>query len=163
MKKETGQFLPEARREGLVIQELADEVLVYDRERNKALCLNQTAALVWKHCDGKTPVSEVARALEERVHAPVDEELIWLGIQQLNKAHLLEQARRLPERGMSRRQVIRRIGLGAAVAAPLVTSILAPAAAHAATCVGNGGSCTTSAQCCSGCLCSSNVCTGSCT
>ena len=41
-------ILPAAREEGLIIQEMADEVLVYDRERYKAHCLNQTAALVWR-------------------------------------------------------------------------------------------------------------------
>ena len=51
------QYLPAARTSGLVVRELAEETLVYDEERHRAHCLNRTAALVWRHCDGKTPVS----------------------------------------------------------------------------------------------------------
>ena len=39
---------PVARKSGLVVQEMPDEVLVYDLNSNKAHCLNQTAASVWK-------------------------------------------------------------------------------------------------------------------
>ena len=39
-------FLPTARKNDLVIQELPDELLIYDLSRNKALCLNQTAKLI---------------------------------------------------------------------------------------------------------------------
>ena len=43
---------PLARKEGLVIQELPVEVLVYDLDRDKAHCLNETAAMVWRKCNG---------------------------------------------------------------------------------------------------------------
>jgi hypothetical protein len=53
------RLIPCARTEGLVVQTLADEVLVYDLERHKAHCLNHAAALIWKHCDGRTSVAEM--------------------------------------------------------------------------------------------------------
>jgi hypothetical protein len=159
MKKETDQFIPEARREGLVVQAMSEEVLVYDRERNKAHCLNRTAALVWSHCDGNKSVAEMARAIAEEINAPVDEDLIWLGVEQLSKTHLLRERAMMPEHktGLSRREVMRRIGLTAAVALPVVTSIVAPTAAQAANCIPSGGGCTTSAQCCSG-ICNASIC-----
>src|SRR6266705_4019616 len=134
MKREMDQSLPEARREGLVVQELSGEVLVYDRERNKAHCLNPTAALGWRHCDGKTSVAQIARAIAEETNAPVDEDLIWLGVEQLSKTHLLRERAMMPEHktGLSSREVMRRIGLTAAVVLPVVTSIVAPTAAQAA-------------------------------
>ncbi len=46
------QARPLARKADLVTKEVADEVLVYDLKSHKAHCLNQTAALVWKYCDG---------------------------------------------------------------------------------------------------------------
>ena len=52
---------PLARREGLVIRELADEVLVYDLDRDRAHCLNQTAAFIWQCCDGRTSTETVRR------------------------------------------------------------------------------------------------------
>lgn len=159
MKTEMDQLKPEARRERLVVQELSDEVLVYDRTRNKAHCLNRTAALVWSHCDGKSSVAEMARAIAEETNARVDEDLIWLGVEELSKRGLLQERAVMPEHktGLSRREVIRRIGLAAAVALPVVTSIVAPTAAQAANCFASGVACTASAQCCSQ-LCNVNVC-----
>ena len=159
MKREKEQFIPEMRKKGLVVQELSGEVLVYDRERNKAHCLNSTAALVWNHCDGKTSVAQITRAIEREIKAPVDEDVIWLGVDQLSKTHLLQERARVPENksGLSRREVMKRIGLAAAVALPVVTSIMAPTAAQAANCLPSGSACTTGAQCCS-LLCSSNLC-----
>jgi hypothetical protein len=159
MKRETADLMPEARREGLVVQELSGEVLVYDRERDKAHCLNSTAALVWQYCDGKTPVSEIARAIEGEMQAPVDEDVIWLGVEQLNKTNLLRERTTLPghKSGLSRREVMKRIGLAAAVALPVVTSILAPTASQAANCLPSGTGCTSGVQCCSQ-LCNAGTC-----
>jgi Coenzyme PQQ synthesis protein D (PqqD) len=157
MKNNREQKVPEARTEGLVVQHLTDEVLVYDQDRHKAHCLNYTAALVWKQCDGKTSVSQMATLLEKEFNTPVNEEVVWLALDQLAKTHLLNKRVRLPETGVSRREVIRRIGLTAAVALPAVTSILAPTAAQAANCKASGQPCTTSPQCCSG-LCSAGKC-----
>jgi len=159
MKRAKEQLIPEARRAGLVVQELSGEVLVYDRERNKAHCLNSTAARVWEYCDGKRSVAQIARAIEGEINAPVDEDVIWLGVEQLNKIHLLQEHAKLPEHksGLSRREVMKRIGLAAAVALPVVTSIIAPSAAQAANCLPSGSACTASAQCCSG-LCNVTTC-----
>ena len=159
MTREMDRLMPEARRKGLVVQELSDELLVFDRNLNKAHCLNRTAGLVWRHCDGASSVADVARAIADETNAPVDEDLVWLGVEQLSKSRLLEERVMLPEQktGLSRREVIRRIGLAAAVALPVVTSIVAPTAAQAANCFTAGQGCTASAQCCSG-VCSGGVC-----
>lgn len=151
-------FAPKAREEGLVVQELADEVLVYDHQRFKAHCLNRTAALVWQHCDGKRTTREIALAVEKQSGSPVEEDLVWLALGQLGKSHLLSERFTMPAgtAGISRREVIKRAGVAAAVALPIVTSIVAPKAAQAANCRAAGQSCTTSAQCCSG------ICNGTC-
>ena len=160
MKRESEQLMPEARKEGLVVQELSDEMLVYDRDRNKAHCLNSTAALVWGYCDGRTSVAQIARAIEGEINAPVDEDVIWVGVEQLSKTHLLRERANLPvhKSGLSRREVMKRIGLAAAVALPIVTSIVAPEAVQAVTCLPPGAMCTASAQCCST-LCNMGTCT----
>jgi len=56
---------PLARQDRLVVQELSEEVLVYDLDRHRAHCLNRTAALIWRHCDGSTSVAEMARRLPQ--------------------------------------------------------------------------------------------------
>lgn len=151
MKSEAEQIKPQARKEGLVVQRVQDEVLVYDEDRHKAHCLNETAAAVWTHCNGKTTVDEISRLLEKQLRMPVDKDVLEFGLDQLEKAQLLEEpiSRASNGKAISRREVMRRIGIGAAVALPLVTSIIAPRAANAINCRTTGQACTTNAQCCS--------------
>jgi hypothetical protein len=125
----------QARTEGLVIQEMSDEVLVYDLNTNKAHCLNQTAAFVWKKCDGKNSVSDIASLLQNEFKAPVQDDLVWLAIDQLSKDNLLETKEiASPISGMSRREVVKRIGLASVIALPIVASLIAPTTALAGTC-----------------------------
>jgi hypothetical protein len=153
------QKKPQARSEGLVIQELPDEVLIYDLERDKAHCLNQTAALIWKHCDGKSGIAQLAQLAASASGLPADEEVVWLALEQLSKAHLLSEAvkRQESKKPLTRREVIKRIGLGAAAAIPLVTSIVAPMAAQAATLLPPNSPCTSPAQCLNG-VCNFGIC-----
>src|SRR4029079_5256129 len=113
-----------ARQKDLVVQELPDEVMVYDLKRHKAHCLNKTAAFVWQRCDGQTSVVEMAKRLGEDAGSPVDEEVVWYALEKLGKAELLEAKPELPVNGgMSRRRMMRRLGLGAVVALPVVASL----------------------------------------
>ena len=150
MVKSSAEQLPIARKEGLLVETLPDEVLVYDLNRKKAHCLNQTAALIWQHCDGRTSVSAIARALSDHLNAPVDEEVVWYGLNHLSKTRLLEEevARRSEMPNVSRRDLIRKIGL--AVSVPLVISVLAPQASAANSgCINRF--CTSSSDCLPGC------------
>ena len=124
---------PKARRSQLVIKELASETLVYDESNHQAHCLNQTAAFVWKHCDGRTSLPALARMLVKETNVSVPEHTVWLAIKQLEESDLLESSRSKPIwAGLSRREMVRTIGI-TAVALPIVTSIVAPTAASAAT------------------------------
>jgi hypothetical protein len=162
MKRITPSRLPRMRDQRLVIDELPDEILVYDLDRHKAHCLNHTAAMVWRHCDGKTSPPEIARRLQRELDQPFNEDLVWLALRQLDKINLLERPIALPTQlaGMSRREMVRALGIAAAVAVPLVTSIIAPTAAEASTCLPKGATCSATIQCCSalGCNTSSNKC-----
>lgn len=146
--------LPKARTEKLIIKELPDETLVYDLERDLAHCLNSTAAFVWNKCDGETTVAEVAELLGHQERADVDESLIWLALDQLETFHLLEGAVVKPPQfsGMSRRQLVRKIGF-AAMALPVIVSIAAPTANAQVSCP---PPCATPDCTPSGCPCSPN-------
>jgi hypothetical protein len=150
---------PLARKQDLLVEELSSEVLVYDVEQDRAHCLNETAAFVWKRCDGQNTPQDIARLLGSTVNSTVDEKVVWLALDQLAENDLLERSLVMPPSiaGMNRRQVVRTIGLAAVVAVPLITSIVAPTAAQAATCLPPGQPCGTSAQCCGG-LCSGGTC-----
>jgi hypothetical protein len=133
--------LPRARIDGLVIRELDDETLVYDTERDRAHCLNQTVALVWNRCNGKTTVGEMAGLLQEQSGARVDVDVVWLALKQLQQFQLLEKAALpvdLPS--VSRRRMILKYA-PAALALPLIMSISAPTPAGASSCVASGGLC----------------------
>lgn len=172
--------VPVARKEGLVIQEMADEVLVYDLETNKAHCLNRTAAAIWKSCDGKNTVSDISKLLADTSGAVAGEDIIWLAIDRLNKTNLLEKRLTVDFDNQNRREVIKKVGLAAVVALPIITSLVAPTVASAgSTCPASTGcTCQFSGTCTAGtpsgtCVCSSaggtgtgncpSTCTGGCT
>lgn len=139
---------PRARLDCLT-REFGDEVLVYDRERNVGHCLNATAAATWKLCDGKRSASELAKILTHQFSAPVKEPVVLLALEELSQARLLVDVEK-PARRTSRREAIRAIGIASAIALPLVTSLVAPTPARAASCFANGHPCVSDAQCCGG-------------
>ena len=154
-----GLMIPKARKAELVVQEVSDEVLVYDLRTNRAHCLNETAAFVWKSCDGKNSVEEIGKKCQRDSGKPVSEEMIWLAIEQLGKRELLEKPVEVVFEGQTRREALKRIGLGAMIALPIVTSLTAPTAALAGTiCANPVCTCTLGAGPCNqtgGCACSS--------
>jgi hypothetical protein len=127
------QYLPAARKSKLVVRELAEEVLVYDEEGHRAHCLNHTAALVWKSCDGKTTISGIAERVGGQLSTPVSDEVVWLALDQLAEFDLLAPgAPRTKFPGLiSRRKMLRRLGLAAAISLPLITSVVSPTVADA--------------------------------
>jgi coenzyme PQQ synthesis protein D (PqqD) len=152
---------PNARRSQLMIKELAHETLVYDESNHQAHCLNQTAAFVWKHCDGRRSIPTLARMMEKEMNAGVSEQTVRFAIKQLEQARLLEASPSgsawLPQ--TSRRELMRTLGV-AAVALPIVISVVAPQAAMAATCGTAGQGCTGPGQgtCCAGFTCCGITC-----
>lgn len=117
---------PIARRKDLVIQEMPDEVLVYDIVTSKAHCLNPSAAFIWKSCDGKSSILEIAEQFEKSGNGKVTEDFVWLAIDQLSENSLLENEVAPRFEGQSRRQVIKKIGLGTMAAVPVIASLIAP-------------------------------------
>lgn len=165
MKTRNRQTRPLARKEGLVIHELPDEVLIYDLETDRAHCLNQTAAFVWQRCDGRRKPSEIARELSSQVSAQLDDQIVWMALDQLAHNQLLVESPTPPPKiaALNRREMVRALGLTAAVAIPVVASIVAPTPAQAATgCATAGQPCGGSnPPCCSGCSCD-GICFGTC-
>ncbi|HEV7700664.1 MAG TPA: PqqD family protein [Pyrinomonadaceae bacterium] len=130
---------PKARQSGLVIQEMPDEVLVYDLETNKAHCLNQSAAMIWKSCDGTNTVADIVREFESNGAGQVSEDFVWLAIDQLSENQLLESVVTPKFDGQSRRQVLKTIGLASMVAIPVIASLVAPPSVLASvSCACNG-------------------------
>ncbi|HKO60906.1 MAG TPA: PqqD family protein [Pyrinomonadaceae bacterium] len=146
------KVLPLARKASLVVKEVDDETLIYDLETDEAHCLNQTAAQVWKHCDGRTSVQEIAQRLGKSANTPVDDKVVWLALEQLEKFKLLDTKvhSALLDGGISRRHAVRVLG-SIAIALPLITTIVAPTAHAAGSLISLGECCNNPNECGSGC------------
>jgi hypothetical protein len=155
VNKDSINELPRARKENLIVKEVDGEVLVYDLTNDRAHCLNETAARIWKKCDGNRTVAELAALLAAETNSTVPDEVMWLALDQLKKFDLLEAVPAAPATfiGINRREWVRNVGL-AAIALPVIISIAAPTAqAQGSPCSlparPAGCPCTADAQCAS--------------
>lgn len=132
------QATPTARTKGLIVEEMDDETLVYDRDANAAHCLNRTAAEVWRSADGETTVPEIARHLRE-LGLPDDESVVRMALSRLDKLGLMDAVEDPSSEGrpVTRKEVLKTLGKAAGIAMllPAVTSVTAPLAAQAASCI----------------------------
>ncbi len=121
--------LPRALQDGVLATDLGDEVVLYDAKHHRGHCLNRSAAVVWRNLDGQQSLRDVVARLREEVDAAADENTVWLALQEFDQAELLEGglAQPLPG-GVSRRDMLGRLGVGGALLVPAVLSVVAPPA-----------------------------------
>jgi hypothetical protein len=154
---------PQACSAGLTIRELPEETLVYDLARHKAHCLNPTARLVWKLCDGSRDREQLNHDVAADLGIEDADVLVGLALEQLHKRHLLAEGDDAAHTGQpaearhSRRDALRKL-VAAMVGMPVVMSLSAPKAMAQLSRL-PPGSCFTDSQCTGGQKC----CTGSCT
>jgi len=128
-------YTPKIRTTRLLVEELVDELLIYDVDRNEVHCLNGPAVQIWKLCNGERTVSEIATALNTDLDHEQAETLVWSAVEQFAEKHLLEVTEEEPlaasrPQDLTRRQMLLRLGVVVA-ALPLVDSIVSPEAALA--------------------------------
>lgn len=136
--------LPQAQIKDIIVQEIENELLIYNLTTNKAYSLNSTAKLVYQSCDSKTSIAEFAKRHN------LSSDLIFFALDELKKEDLLEEnsSYKSPFIGISRREVVKKVGLTTLVALPIIASVVAPSAIMAQSGLsGLRGSCTTSANC----------------
>jgi len=154
VKRDSISLLPKARKENLIVKEVDGETLVYDLANDKAHCLNKTAAHIWSSCDGNRTVTELTALLAAGTKSTVPDEVVWLALDQLKKFDLLDESPEIPIQlaGINRRELVRRLGLGA-MALPIILSIAAPTAAQVGSagtlnhCCGSPGDCNPGLTC----------------
>lgn len=125
--------LPLSRQNEILVQETKEEVLIYDLKLNKVFCLNETSSIVYRACDGKTSFAELKSKYK------FTDELIFLALDGLKKGNLLETDYKSPFEGMSRREVIKKVGLATMIALPVISSLSAPTPAMAQSGCGGVG------------------------
>jgi hypothetical protein len=126
--------MPLARSRDLIVEELGEELLIYDIEADRGHCLSRTASRVWQRCDGRTPADSMSAQLD------VDADAIGRALEQLAACGLLESPPELSldavqSGGTTRREVATKFVKAGAVAAaaPLIVSVAAPTPAQAQT------------------------------
>lgn len=125
---ESRPMRPLARNNQLVVEELGDELLVYDLNVKTAHCLTPSAALVWRACDGKSRSDAIATELG------MDSSEVLRALDELERCDLLAMA---PKKrvgkggGHTRRDFGLKVTKVAAATAtlPLILSVAAPAMA----------------------------------
>jgi hypothetical protein len=152
-------WMPLARTDDLVMTEFESEVFLYDLGRHRAFTLNPTAALIWRHCDGTTPVHQLAQLRLTAATPPLGAAVVWLTLRQLERLHLLAPSAGLPAAAprYSRLQLLRAGVVSGAALLPVVSMVTAPHAANAASsCAGQ--LCDDSTPCCPGSSCVGGIC-----
>jgi len=150
---------PKARNRDLLIEDVGDELLIFDIGSNRAHCLNGSAAAIWQHCDGTRSIATLAEHLFPGLEPTDGQRLIGVGVARLRRRRLVENSTTDASVDLSKRHMVKKMAILAAAAgfaAPIVSSVLAPTPAHAFTCLGRGMPCMANGQCCSG------LCSGTC-
>src|SRR3954452_15932411 len=65
--KDMAIAVPAARSDGLLIEPVGDETVIYDTDSKQAHCLKPLAAIVFGCCDGHATVGEIASAAQRRL------------------------------------------------------------------------------------------------
>jgi Coenzyme PQQ synthesis protein D (PqqD) len=127
--------IPKARNNQIVTQQSENEILIYDLTNNKAHCLNETSTIIWQNCDGNKTVAEISNENK------IPEEYVLVALKKFDKANLLQTTTdgAWQNNGLSRRKLLLRAGT-TAVALPLLTTLVAPLAVNAQSCLANGQS-----------------------
>jgi hypothetical protein len=164
MKRSRDAVAP-ARSDGLVVERLNRELLIYDLDHDEVHHLDSTCAAVFELCDGHTTPDQLAARTAEQLGQPLSTDTVHEALEQLAAKHLLDQPQ--TSAGVSRREAVRKaalIGAGAAAAAPVIKSVVAPTPAQAqseGSCVPQGGACTQGTTKCCADTCPAN-CEGAC-
>lgn len=144
--------LPKARNTDIIEQNLGNELLIYDLQINRAYTLNETSMKVYRACNGKQTFEDIRNSYQ------FNDELIHLALSGLQEINLITDYKSSDYfAGLSRREIIKKVGLATMIALPMIVSLTAPKSSQAAsnscgqscgspatcsvscpTCIGNG-------------------------
>lgn len=121
------RILPIAKTADVIEQKLGVETLLYNLRTHKAYSLNETSAIIYQACNGKTTFDEL------KLKNNFSDELIFFTLDELNRENLLKENETYnsPFEDISRREAIKKVGLASMIALPVISSIVAPNAAMA--------------------------------
>lgn len=120
-----------AQREEVLQAEFIDSLIVYDLTTSTGHRLEPMAAFVWKSCDGRTVVSDIARLVERKYGIEGGEEVVLFILEQFRRKRLLKEVPVQPRSNslVSRRDIVRKY-IPAAMVLPFILSATAPTRAQ---------------------------------
>lgn len=123
---------PRSVRRHISIQQIGTETLVYDELRHKAFCLNESSSVIWRLADGEHTVAQMRSAASVELKSEVSEEFVMFALEQLRGDGLVEPCSMATEGPViSRRALLRTLGVSGALLVPMIAAVLAPPAAQA--------------------------------
>ena len=90
VRKQTAITRPVARAEGLLVESVGEETVVYDLDTKEAHCLKSLAAAVFMYADGTKTASDIAELAAYRMGTPVTEAEVKDAFAQLESCALLD-------------------------------------------------------------------------
>lgn len=162
---------PRRKENGLFVQQLGDELVVFNHTTYKASSLNASAAFVFNLCDGSRTRDMLAAEVSTKqgVSVAEAEAIVDLALERFSRQGLLAESVP-PARGdrlITRRKVLQHLATAAVVAAvaiPMVASLPAPSAAFSVSngrfLLEKGAACTPGSvhnPCASGLTCYQNI------
>jgi hypothetical protein len=108
------------------------ETLVYDELRHKAFCLNESSSVIWRLANGERTIAAMSAAASLQLGTQVSEEFVLFALEQLRRDGLIEPSI-IAEAGptISRRAILRTLGVSGALLLPMIAAVIAPPAAQA--------------------------------
>src|SRR5215208_2376908 len=96
-----------ARTEDQIVEELGDELLIYDERTDVAHCLTDVAAVVWRACAQGASLAELTQQVVGRDAGTDAAAIAAVAVEELRDKNLIE-VRGLEGRGITRQQALRR-------------------------------------------------------
>ncbi len=153
-------LLPIARQSDIIVQNLDNELLIYNLKTNQAYSLNETSALIYQLCDGNRTIDQIVDEVNKQLKHKVNTDFVWYAIYHLQQNDLISETKPMKSgfEGISRREAVRKVGLATLAVLPFITMVTAPKAAAASSTCQIGDPCSNPSDCCfeQGIICPSN-------
>src|SRR5271168_4776045 len=108
------KYCPRARRDQILVQAVGEETVLYDEKEHTAYCLNKAASTIWQHCDGQTPVKDLARLLD-RENISAEPTAVQFVLGQLEEVNLVYKSDLAGARLVTRREILELLGVKSAL------------------------------------------------
>jgi hypothetical protein len=122
---------PRSTQQGMSVQQIGTETLVYDERRHLAFCMNESSSVIWRLANGEHTIAAIREAAALELNTPVSEDFVLYALEELRRDGLVEASEVEDRATISRRAVLQKLAAGGALLLPAIASIVAPTAAQA--------------------------------